>query len=353
MKKIASKLKWKLISVIKNAFHASVNFLRRPQYLLFYRNCIISPQEIQIYGQYSKKPPTSIIIYQNGVSLSPRIQIVLCGDQPDFLIRIRDVQYLPEDRFTIKLNGKTVCSNEQLIDPLSFRLEFSEIVIATMVKNGKDRILEWINYHLALGVDKIIVYLNNSTDGTEEVIKKINNPNVISVLFPYKPFADWHWNNIQRIQLCINANILRDFCEWVCFIDMDEFIYIHEPSDQSKPILKKYICEFKQHHPLATAIDVYSFFFTNEQLSYRPNQDVIKYCLLKSIKGAYPKIIVNTKFLTEFILTPHVINGADAPSPEAIYLGHYWIRPTRNPRGPFIFCDDIYRLSMALQNCSY
>lgn len=198
MKKIASKLKWKLISVIKNAFHASVNFLRRPQYLLFYRNCIISPQEIQIYGQYSKKPPTSIIIYQNGVSLSPRIQIVLCGDQPDFLIRIRDVQYLPEDRFTIKLNGKTVCSNEQLIDPLSFRLEFSEIVIATMVKNGKDRILEWINYHLALGVDKIIVYLNNSTDGTEEVIKKINNPNVISVLFPYKPFADWHWNNIQK-----------------------------------------------------------------------------------------------------------------------------------------------------------
>jgi hypothetical protein len=276
----------------------------------------------------------------------------LCSGQPDFLIRIRDVKYSPEDRYTIIINGKTVCANEHLEDPLRDKLVPSEIAISTMVKNEKDRILEWIDYHLALGVDIILIYLNNSTDGTDELLMNLNNPKVIPVPFSYRPFTDWHYNEIQRMELCISSNIFRNYCKWICFIDIDEFIYIAEHAKRDKPMIKKYIRDFTEKYPMASSIDIYSFIFTNEELSYQPNQDVTRRCLLKTVKGKYPKIIVNSKYLSEFVLTPHDFNGAVTPPPESIYIGHYWIRPKRHPHAPFIYCEDIYRHNLALQNLS-
>lgn len=294
----------------------------------------------------------TIAINRNGVSVSARIQIVLCPGQPDFLIRIRDVNHSPEDRYTIKINGKTVCENEHLEDPLRDKLFPSEIAISTMVKNEKDRILEWIDYHLALGVDVILIYLNNSTDGTDEVIMNLNNPKVIPVPFSYGLFADWHYSEAQRIELCISSNILRKYCKWVCFIDIDEFIYIAEHAKREKPRIKKYIRDFAEKYPMASSLVVYSYNFTNEQLSYQPNQDVTRRCLLKTVKGIYPKIIVSSKHLSEFLLTQHDFHGAVTPPSESIYIGHYWIRPKRHPQPPYVYCEDIYRQYLALQNLS-
>ena len=90
-------LLWKIMCGNNQSHFVLGSFFRRPKYHLLLKNCIISTCEIQIYGQYSKKPPTTIVSNTNGVSIPARIQIVLCSGQPDLLIRSRDVRYSPGD----------------------------------------------------------------------------------------------------------------------------------------------------------------------------------------------------------------------------------------------------------------
>jgi hypothetical protein len=45
--------------------------------------------------------------------------------------------------------------------------------MCTMVRNSGPRLLEWIAFHRHfLGVEHFVLYDNNSTDGTEELLRK-------------------------------------------------------------------------------------------------------------------------------------------------------------------------------------
>lgn len=315
---------------------------QKPLYQLYFQNCHITPGEIQIYGQYKGKPNFSLTILKNEVPLPKgEFQLVYCGKRPDFLVKIKDLQYSPEDRYTFIINGRAVHEMVQLRDPLTNKLSFAQCVIATMVKNEKNKIVEWINYHFLLGFEKIIIYLNNSTDGTAQIIQSLGNPNVIAVPFNYTAFPGWRWNNVQRIQLSLNSNILRNFSNWVCFIDVDEFIYICDHSVRREPLIQSYIDDFHCRYPNAAALRINSYFFTNEQVSYRPNQDVVANCCLRTVTTGYSKIIVNSEYLSEFTVTPHKFNADVTASTDSIYYGHYWIKGLRNPQGEFHACQDI------------
>jgi len=308
----------------------------------YFQNCYITSGAIQIYGQYTGELNFSLAILKNKVPLATgRFEIVYCKERPDFFVKIKDFQHSPKDRYTFIINGRTVHKMVQLRDPLSDKLSFSKCVIATMVKNEKNRIAEWINYHFLLGFEKIIIYLNNSTDGTDKIIQGLGNPNVIIVPFNYTAFPGWHWNNVQRIQLSLNSNILRNFSSWVCFTDVDEFIYICDHSVRQKPLIQSYIDDFSRRYPKAAALRINSYFFTNEKASYRPNQDVVENCRLRSIDTGYFKIIVNAEYLSEFTITPHEFNADATASVDSIYIGHYWIKELRNPQGQFHVCQDI------------
>jgi hypothetical protein len=323
------------------------------RYQLFHHNCLISQSDIQIYGQFSKGPPGSIAVEKNGQRLEPeQICLVVSKERPDFLLRLRDVGYSRNDRYTIRIDGRKVLSNALLRDPLEGGLPFAACTIATMVKNGRDRILEWINYHLALGFDRIVVFMNNSTDGTDALLESLGDPRVVVVPFPYTPFPGWHWNTIQRIELCLSGNLLRICSEWVCFTDMDEFIWIRDYCNKRGPSLKEYLADLRSMHPDATAVMMRSYFFTNEDIAYQPNQDVVSKCLLRTVDTGYHKVMVLARHLPEFIVTPHKFNGAFCPSVETIYIGHYWLRPERSPEGPFVFADEIANFAVALTHSS-
>ena len=53
--------------------------------------------------------------------------------------------------------------------------------IVTQLKNEKRRVQEWVDYHLHVGFDIIIIYIDYPTDGTDDLIKEISlkNKNVI------------------------------------------------------------------------------------------------------------------------------------------------------------------------------
>lgn len=113
--------------------------------------------------------------------------------------------------------------------------------IVTQVKNEKSRIKEWVEYHLKNGFDKIVIYLDHPTDGSEEVLNEIVDQNKNVVWFytnhgktmNYKSANDYAGNvgvvngikqSFERGLNYIKENYQVTYKDWVAFIDVDEFI---------------------------------------------------------------------------------------------------------------------------------
>jgi hypothetical protein len=113
--------------------------------------------------------------------------------------------------------------------------------IVTQLKNEKPRIQEWVNFHLKNGFDKIIVYLDHPTDGSDQVVKNLSDSNTNLIYFytqnslgmNYKTANDYAGNKIINDSIKANYSngldyIKRNFQisvdDWIAFIDVDEFI---------------------------------------------------------------------------------------------------------------------------------
>ncbi|PWA89311.1 hypothetical protein CTI12_AA112490 [Artemisia annua] len=94
-----------------------------------------------------------------------------------------------------------------------------ELCVCTMLWNQADSISEWITYHSWLGVEKWFIYDNNSDDDIQEVIKKLDRDgyNVSRHV--------WPWIKTQEAGFSHCAIRARDECNWVSFMDVDEFYY--------------------------------------------------------------------------------------------------------------------------------
>lgn len=100
------------------------------------------------------------------------------------------------------------------------------LAIATMTKNQGGRLKEWINYHVKLGFNKFIIYLDNCTDNSYEILSNITEVDIIihktSDLDVSHQDSDW----ISRSHRMYN-HTLRNYshCDWIGFIEVDEFIF--------------------------------------------------------------------------------------------------------------------------------
>ena len=90
-----------------------------------------------------------------------------------------------------------------------------------MAKNEGSYVEEWVKYHLAIGVDIIYFFDNESTDNTYDVLKPYIDKGVVKyTLIKGKG----------RHLDCYNKTINRERknCKYIGFIDADEFIYAKE-----------------------------------------------------------------------------------------------------------------------------
>ncbi|KAL6543665.1 hypothetical protein OROGR_010162 [Orobanche gracilis] len=94
-----------------------------------------------------------------------------------------------------------------------------ELCVCTMVWNQASAIREWIMYHSWLGVEKWFVYDNNSDDVIENVIRELNveDYNVVRRV--------WPWIKTQEAGFSHCALKSKDECNWVSFMDVDEYFY--------------------------------------------------------------------------------------------------------------------------------
>ncbi|RAL53224.1 hypothetical protein DM860_006896 [Cuscuta australis] len=90
----------------------------------------------------------------------------------------------------------------------------------TMVWNQAPALREWITYHAWLGVERWFIYDNNSDDAIEDVIydPEMRNFNVTRHV--------WPWIKTQEAGFSHCALRAKSECDWVAFMDVDEFFYL-------------------------------------------------------------------------------------------------------------------------------
>ncbi|MFM4963872.1 glycosyltransferase family 2 protein [Aeromonas bivalvium] len=123
-----------------------------------------------------------------------------------------------------------------------------KLCIATMMKNEADALIEWVCYHLAIGVDSFIVANNESSDATEEILILLSE------------FCDLKYFNFEtpknsRPQLPAFNYMLDKYKQdhdLMAFIDADEFLY---PTNGNKKLNEIMTSTFSNNDVGALAIN--------------------------------------------------------------------------------------------------
>ncbi|MDQ2088372.1 glycosyltransferase family 2 protein [Marimonas arenosa] len=96
-------------------------------------------------------------------------------------------------------------------------------VIVGCMKNEAPYIVEWVAYHRAIGVDNFLIYTNDCTDGTSEILDRLQEMGVLQ----HRNNDAWKGNSPQ--QSALNKALkepLIENAEWIAHIDVDEFINV-------------------------------------------------------------------------------------------------------------------------------
>lgn len=91
--------------------------------------------------------------------------------------------------------------------------------VCCIVKNEEKFIKEWICFHIAIGFDTVIIYDNESTDKTAEIIKKLGR--IFDVRYFLWGRHDFYYQ-IDCYKDCIERNKVE--FRWLAFLDADEFV---------------------------------------------------------------------------------------------------------------------------------
>jgi hypothetical protein len=106
--------------------------------------------------------------------------------------------------------------SERVLSPKNIE---NSITICAIAKNEGRYIVEWLAYHLAIGVARIHVYSNDSEDSQAAKLEAIAQQD---------PRVTWtEWKSVPGVSPQVSA--YNDFLKrvsttWVCYIDIDEFL---------------------------------------------------------------------------------------------------------------------------------
>ena len=92
-----------------------------------------------------------------------------------------------------------------------------DVALCLIFKDEGKFLKEWIDYHLAIGVDHFYLYDNNSTDDYAEVVQPYIAKGIVTLI-------DWPY---QQAQVKCYKHCLETFSsetKWIGYIDADEFV---------------------------------------------------------------------------------------------------------------------------------
>jgi hypothetical protein len=153
------------------------------------------------------------------------------------------------------------------------------ISISTMTKNQANRLEEWILYHNNIGFEHFIIFLDDCSDNSENVLINVQHKykikiDIYLVELMNPNYKNLHWINRSHEMYNSTLNKYKNLTDWIAFIEVDEFIFNYKndiklidflknlnskclyinswdfkgPFDLSKKILgQSYLCWTDQH----------------------------------------------------------------------------------------------------------
>lgn len=112
---------------------------------------------------------------------------------------------------------RVIKSIEYQLKKSNLSLRKYKLGIVTIIKNEGDYISEWIEYHKTIGIERIYIYDNESTDNSKEIIEKYIAQGIVK----YQLIKG------KGMQLKAYNDAIRKYkneCEYLAFIDGDEFL---------------------------------------------------------------------------------------------------------------------------------
>jgi len=198
--------------------------------------------------------------------------------------------------------------------------------ISAIFKWENPWLAEWLDYHLAVGVEHFYLY-NNDDDPTESdrILKPYQDQGLVDNIHAPGPV----------LQIPCMQEAIRDFqaeTDWLAFIDLDEFILPRRGDD---------IREILQDYELYSGLAIHwTVFGANGHIKRPPNQ--IDYLLRRAeerhdINRHVKSIVRPSLAVPESIMTPHSCEYR---------IGHAVNEAYRIVDSPFDdYCGDIIRLN--------
>ena len=170
---------------------------------------------------------------------------------------------------------------------------YSDLAVVAIIKNEGNYIEEWVKYHLFVGVDTIFLYDNDSTDNTDEILKKYIDSGKVQMI---------SWPGRGRQLDAYNDALMkhRQDCKYIAFIDADEFLFSCEPSKN----VKQQVEDIFNNNPHAGGIAVNWRVFGSSGYIKKPSGGVLENYLYRGKENAKGndciKSIVNPRKVYKF-----------------------------------------------------
>jgi Glycosyl transferase family 2 len=135
---------------------------------------------------------------------------------------ILNTQFRPHNNLGA-VNEEELAAAYTIAPPRKLAPGSSGNVIVGCMKNEAPYIVEWIAYHRAIGVDNFLIYTNDCSDGTDEVLGRLQDMGVIQ----HRNNDNWKGNSPQQYALnqALKEPVIQN-AEWIIHIDVDEFMNV-------------------------------------------------------------------------------------------------------------------------------
>lgn len=211
----------------------SYNPIHIPKYNIY--DIFVNDRGNIIIIQPSETPPL-IIKLKMGDKQIP-FEIESCPHNHTHIYSLKsDILYDSNELYNLIIN------NEEIHTKISKYPKFeNEIIMSTIVKSEDKYILQWIQYYIHLGVQRIIIYDNSQDNTLHSILNKyMNDGSVILINWQY-PYL-LHISGISGQTTQQNHSIYAfNTCDYVGLFDIDEYINIQEPYSNIRKFLEDYV----------------------------------------------------------------------------------------------------------------
>ncbi|KAL4557580.1 hypothetical protein LXL04_035763 [Taraxacum kok-saghyz] len=196
----------------------------------------------------------------------------------------------------------------------------SLLCACTMVYNVAKFLKEWVMYHSKIGVDKFILYDNGSDDDLDKTVNLLKSKGYdIETRF-------WLWPKTQEAGFSHAALLAKNSCQWMMYIDIDEFIY--SPLWASSPPSKLLLPSLLPSHPYSQ-IMIRCLEFGPSNLKTHPSMGVTQgYTCRKEMENRHKSIVLLDAIDESLINVIHHFKlkegyASTKVHPDTVVVNHY------------------------------